>query len=132
MSKKIMKILGLGMDIVHVTRITKIILRFKDLFAKKILTTNEIYQYYKCSNQKTYFLAKHFAVKEATVKALHTGFSKGIFFKHIELNHDQYGCPTIKLYNHALHIIQTKKKYFETHVTITDEKEYVSAIVIIL
>ena len=75
-------IYGIGVDIAEVSRFRQIIDRHGDKFAKKILTNSEYTVYCDNSNKETY-LAKCWAVKEAFVKAMGTGFSDGFFWRHI-------------------------------------------------
>jgi len=89
------KIFGIGTDIVHVPRIEKILQEHGDHFAEKILTPNELTHFKAVPPlSPAKFLAKRFAVKEAAVKALGTGFRGGIWLRDIEVHHDAMGKPT--------------------------------------
>ncbi|QJC38095.1 holo-ACP synthase [Enterobacteriaceae endosymbiont of Donacia marginata] len=125
-----MKIFGIGIDIVEINRIKKIFIRFGKRFAHKILTKYEL-DVYKKNNNKIKILAKYFSVKEATVKALNTGFSNGIFFNQIELSHYLTGKPKLKLYNQALKFLKNTVYKYKIHISLSDEKKYTCAIVII-
>jgi holo-[acyl-carrier protein] synthase len=72
-------IYGIGVDIVEVERFRNIIKRRDDKFAKKVLSDKEYNTYLKSNNKETY-LSKCWAVKEAFVKAMGTGFT-GIYKK---------------------------------------------------
>ncbi|QJC38510.1 holo-ACP synthase [Enterobacteriaceae endosymbiont of Donacia fulgens] len=125
-----MKIIGIGIDIVEINRIKKIFIRFGKRFAYKILTKHEL-DVYKKHNNKIKILAKYFSVKEATVKALNTGFSNGIFFNQIELSHYLTGKPKLKLYHQALKFLENTVYKYNIHISLSDEKKYTCAIVII-
>ncbi|QJC31612.1 holo-ACP synthase [Enterobacteriaceae endosymbiont of Donacia tomentosa] len=125
-----MSIVGIGIDIIEIKRIKKVFIHFGDLFAYKILTKNELVIYQTNSNNKINFLAKYFVVKEAAVKALNTGFTCGIFFNQIELLHNKKGKPKLRFYNQAFKILK-KKNNCKIHVSLSDEKKYTCAIVII-
>ena len=75
-----MIIYGIGTDIVNVDRVKKSLINKK--FLKRIFNHEEIC---KCTNKKKSVncFAKRFAAKEAFVKALGTGISKGISFNEI-------------------------------------------------
>ena len=73
-----MKILGIGVDIVENSRITKSLKN--NLFIKRIFTDSEIMHATKTKDKKSYY-AKRFAAKEAFSKALGTGISSGINFR---------------------------------------------------
>ena len=72
-------IYGVGVDIVEIERFRKIIERHDDKFAKRVLADKE-YNIYLKSNNKEQYLSKCWAVKEAFVKAMGTGFT-GIYRK---------------------------------------------------
>ncbi len=124
-----MKIFGIGIDILEIKRIKKIFINKKNMFAKKILSKNEIIEYKK-KNNKIYFLAKKFTAKEAVVKALGTGISNGIYFKNIEIYHNKKGKPKIKFLKKTKYYLK-KIKFKKIHISITDEKKYVLSTVII-
>ncbi len=125
-----MSIFGLGSDIVDINRIKKV-LKNKD-FIKKIFSKNEI-KIIKAKLKTTInYCAKRFAAKEAFSKALGTGISGGILFKDISINNDKKGRPYIKLIGKTKSIVQrTIKKRYKIFLTLTDEKKYALAVVII-
>ena len=77
-----MLILGNGVDIVENLRIKKLISNKK--FIKRIYTDSEI-KTAKKNKDNTKYYAKRFAAKEAFVKAIGTGFRKGINFNDISV-----------------------------------------------
>ncbi|XRX42419.1 MAG: holo-ACP synthase [Buchnera aphidicola (Eriosoma harunire)] len=123
-----MAILGIGIDIVSLTRIEKTIIKFHTMFFKRILSKNEL-KNLKNTNNKINYLANRFAAKEATVKALGTGIQKKIQFKNIELYNDQLGKPKINLSGAALQLI-LKKKIVSIHVSLSHERLFTYAMVI--
>ncbi len=70
-------ILGNGIDIVEISRIEKTFNKFGDRFVKKILSSEEIELMPKNTSKIVAFLAKHWAVKEATSKAIGCGLVNG-------------------------------------------------------
>jgi holo-[acyl-carrier protein] synthase len=87
---------GIGVDIVEIDRFRKIITRHGDKFAKKVLAVNEYDIYLKSNNKETY-LSKCWAVKEAFVKAMGTGFT-GVYKKtDITYNSPGDSRPTIEV-----------------------------------
>ncbi|KUJ96809.1 MAG: holo-[acyl-carrier protein] synthase [Desulfonauticus sp.] len=93
-------VLGVGLDLVELERIKKIYQRYGNRFAQKILGTKELAHFQEKKN-KIEFLASRFAVKEATVKALGTGFTQGINFKDIETLNTPQGKPYLSLSGEA-------------------------------
>ena len=125
-----MKIIGNGVDIVENKRI-KISLK-NPKFMKRIYTKTEIINSLKIKNPSGYF-AKRFAAKEAFVKALGTGFTKRINFKDIEIHSDKHGKPIIKVSKKVKNIIKLKHKVknYDIYLSLSDEKKYSIAFVII-
>ncbi len=124
-----MKILGLGIDILNINRIKKMSSNLIKKLSQRILTKLELKKYKKEKN-KTLFLARSFASKEASCKALGTGIQKGIHFNDFEIIHNKNGKPQIYFLNNAAKIL-IKKHATKIHISITDEKKYVVSIVII-
>jgi holo-[acyl-carrier protein] synthase len=125
-----MSIFGLGSDVVEIIRIKKALKNIN--FKKKIFSKNEI----KTMNSKSLtsfgYYAKRFAAKEAFSKALGTGISGGISFKDISIYNDKKGRPHIKLIGKTKSIVQRIiKKRYKIFLTMSDEKKYALAMVII-
>lgn len=91
-------IVGLGLDVVELTRIKRILERFGSSFTDKILTPAERLA---LPPQPIAYVAARFAAKEAAVKALGTGFSQGIAMQHIEVQKKDSGQPVLMLYGPA-------------------------------
>ncbi|EMF4710710.1 holo-ACP synthase [Providencia stuartii] len=124
-----MAIVGLGTDIVEIARIEAVIKRSADSLAKRILTENEFAQFQQQA-QPARFLAKRFAVKEAAAKALGTGIRNGLAFNQFEVSNDSLGKPLLTLVGEAEKLAQRMNVTY-IHVSITDERHYAAATVII-
>ena len=127
-----MAILGTGIDIVENYRLKKILQKKKSNFKKRIFTINEVAYCEKKSNSKNCY-SKRFAAKEAFVKAIGIGFRKNINFKDIEVVNNTYGKPYISISKKIANKIKTllKVKKFNISLSISDEKKYSIASVII-
>jgi holo-[acyl-carrier protein] synthase len=127
-----MSILGTGIDIVDNYRLKKLLIKKKSNFKNKIFTNNEIAYCEKKSNITNCY-SKRFAAKEAFVKALGTGFRKNINFKDIEVVNNHYGKPYLLINKRVINKIKTsfKVKKFNILLSISDEKKYAIASVII-
>ena len=125
-----MKILGIGVDIIDNRRIKKSIKSNK--FKSRIYSFKELKLSKKTKN-KVAFFSKRFAAKEAFSKALGTGFSSNLNFKDIEITNDKKGMPKYVENKKILKILQKKYKIkkFNSFLSITDEKNYSTAFVII-
>lgn len=124
-----MSIIGIGTDIVEIERIKTIIFQFGNKFANKILSTKE-WKEYIISKNKINFIAKKFAAKEAASKALGTGINYGITFNQLELYNNSFGQPNLRFLDNALKKLK-EIKCNSIHVSISDQKLYAHAIVIL-
>ena len=123
-------IYGIGTDIVHIKRMHDSLSKNGNKFARRILTESEFIEFdeLKDENIKSAFLAKRFAAKEATAKAMGTGFSGGLSLQHIGVNHDDAGKPILELLDVASDFLQ-EKKIIQTHLSLADERDYAVAFV---
>ncbi len=121
-------IVGLGTDITDIERLTTIYNRYGLSFLQKILTPAELE--IGGGSHLISYAAGRFAAKEATVKALGTGFSHGIGLRHIEVLNNDSGAPCLALKESALKQAKAlgAKKYL---VSISHERRYAVATVIL-
>lgn len=124
-----MAIVGLGTDIAEIERVEKALDRSGDAFAKRILTEVELTKFHSLK-QKGRFLAKRFAAKEAASKALGTGIAQGVTFQDFTITNDELGAPVLALTQKALEIAK-QKKVSSIHLSISDERHYAVATVIL-
>ena len=122
-------ILGIGTDIVVISRMADSIAKNGDAFAKRLLVESE-WQEYQASKQKASYLAKRFAVKEAAAKALGTGFAQGITWKHISTSHDELGKPLLCFTDAALARAEAMG-VTSWHLSLSDEREHAVAFVVL-
>ena len=124
-----MKISGTGIDIVENSRIKNAIKNSR--FIKRVFSKKEIINSKKIKN-KTSFFAKKFAAKEALVKSLGTGFTKGLNFNDITIINDKLGKPSFLITDKIKKLIKKRFKVstFNFFLSISDEKKYSIAIVI--
>lgn len=125
-----MQILGIGVDIVSNLRIKKSIK--KNSFINRVFSKSEIYQSKKTKNKSNYF-SKRFAAKEAFMKALGTGFRYNVNFKDISVINNKEGKPELKVTSNIkkLLINRLKVKKFNLFISLSDEKNYSIAFVVI-
>jgi holo-[acyl-carrier protein] synthase len=89
-------IVGLGTDIVEVVRIGEMIERHGELFLQRVYTEQEI-KYCQRHKEAIQHYAGRWAAKEAVMKTLGTGFTKGVGWKNIEVSNQKSGRPVILL-----------------------------------
>ncbi len=93
-------ILGTGVDIAEVPRIRESIERFGDRFLRRIFTDGEI-RYCERKARRFESYAARFAAKEAGMKALGTGWSRGVRWRDIEVVRPKGQRPTIQFHGEA-------------------------------
>jgi len=93
-------IVGLGVDIAEVDRVRGAIERQGERFLKRLYTAKERAYCEKFKNKYERY-AGRFAVKEATMKALGTGWSRGVRWVDIEVVRQSGGRPTVTLRGEA-------------------------------
>ncbi len=96
-------ILGIGTDLAEVHRIKDSVSRFGDRFLNRIYTVRER-EYAMAKANAAERLAARFAAKEAGMKAIGTGWSRGVTWKDFEVVNEPSGRPTLKLSGVALEI----------------------------
>ncbi|MCX7391306.1 MAG: holo-ACP synthase [Planctomycetota bacterium] len=96
-----MSVLGIGTDITECLRIAQMIERHGELFVTRVYTTKEI-DYCKSRRMATQHFAGRWAAKEAVLKALGTGWRRGISWRDIEVINGPGGRPHCTLQGGAL------------------------------
>lgn len=131
-------ILGIGVDLVNVDRITDLLQKFDGKFEKKIFTALEIAKAEENSRKnnndaRAIFYAKRFAAKEAFSKACGLGIGRGINFCDIEVNNDNLGKPFIKLLNEKEDFLRQHfaVEKLSIHLSLSDELNMAKAMVVI-
>jgi holo-[acyl-carrier protein] synthase len=99
-------IVGTGVDIAEVPRIRETIERFGDRFLRRIFTEGEI-RYCERKARRFESYAARFAAKEAGMKALGTGWSRGVRWRDIEVVRPKGQRPTIQFHGEAAAIAAT-------------------------
>jgi len=98
-------ILGLGVDIAEVARVKAVIERRGELFLRRVYTARER-EYCEQFRNKYERYAGRFAAKEAAMKALGTGWSRGVRWLDVEVVRQRGGRPTIALAGQAKKIAE--------------------------
>ncbi len=89
-----MEILGIGTDIVECPRIGKMIEQHGELFLRRVYTEREI-RYCQARKHAIEHFAGRWVAKEAILKALGTGWSRGIAWTDIEVRNGHDGLPRV-------------------------------------
>ena len=88
------------MDATEIDRISAAIERYGDHFVRRIFTDGEI-AYCRGKRDAAASFAARFAAKEAAMKALGTGFSRGVYWQGIEVVRHK-GPPQLQFHAGAL------------------------------
>ena len=124
-----MAIIGIGTDIVKISRIKQIFKKYPKGFAERILHKNEL-KVLKTHKSPNTYIAKRFSAKEAVAKALGTGIAAGVSFQDIEISNNDKGQPELTLHGKTQVIAQSLgvTKHF---ISLSDEQKYAIAYVIL-
>ena len=93
-------ILGTGVDLAEVPRIKASIERFGEKFIRRIYTPAEIAYVERKANKYQRYAAR-FAAKEAGMKAIGTGWRRGVTWQDFEVANLPSGKPTLLLHGVA-------------------------------
>ena len=100
-----MDVLGIGTDIIECLRIAQMIERHGELFINRVYTDHEI-AYCRARKAATQHFAGRWAAKEAVLKAMGTGWRRGISWRDIEVRNQSSGKPVIALRGGARDVIE--------------------------
>ena len=124
-----MTIIGLGLDAIEIPRIAAAIERYGDRFVHRIFTEAEI-AYCRRKRDAAASFAARFAAKEAAMKALGTGASRGVFWTGIEVAR-RHGPPQLRFHGGAAERLRSLGGT-RSLVTLTHSRELAVAHVMLL
>lgn len=120
-----MKIIGIGVDLVKIARVRVAAERWQDRFLTRVFTEAE--RRY-CFNRASPYasLAARFAVKEAVLKALGTGWSDGVRWVDIQVLNDASGRPMASVDGRVGSLIR-QAGVTGIHVSLSHDDDYAMA-----
>ncbi len=124
-----MSIIGIGSDIVKVSRIEKLVEGYGQRFLERIFSTTES-AYASSKARPAIHLAARFAAKEAFVKALGSGLREGLNWRDIEVINNDLGQPQLKLHNYAYQTCH-KERNATTWLSLSHEQDFALAFVVL-
>jgi holo-[acyl-carrier protein] synthase len=98
-------IVGMGIDVAEVKRIAEVIESQKERFLRRVYTLDEVAYCEQFKNRYERY-AGRFAVKEAAMKALGTGWSRGVRWVDLEVVRQRGGRPTLSIKGEAKKIAE--------------------------
>jgi holo-[acyl-carrier protein] synthase len=120
-----MKIIGIGTDIVEVLRIARMIEQHGETFLRRVYTDREI-AYCSSRRRVNEHYAGRFAAKEAILKALGTGWNRGVDWRDIEIRNEPIGRPQIAFAGVAREICE-EQRIAEMLISISHCRSYATA-----
>jgi holo-[acyl-carrier protein] synthase len=126
-------ILGIGSDLIDITRIEAALNRFGPRFINRVFTAVEQDKSERRANRAASY-ARRFAAKEACAKALGTGLNKGVFWRDMGVMNRPGGQPTLVLTGGAkarLDAMTPPGMTARIDLSMTDDHPLAQAIVII-
>jgi len=124
-----MSIVGIGIDLVKISRLEKITQRWGDRFLNRVFTPSERDYCLQRKRPHIHFSAR-FALKEAALKALGTGLREGISWKEVETVNDPNGKPGLRLYGKTGRLAEAHQ-VSKTFASMTHDHDYAIAQVIL-
>ena len=130
-------IIGIGSDLIDITRVAKVIERHGDRFLDRVFTDAERARAARRAKSEKMVVAtyaKRFAAKEACSKALGTGIRNGVWWRDMGVVNMPSGRPTMLLTGGArkrLDALTPKGHRAQIDITITDEGPMAVAFVVI-
>jgi holo-[acyl-carrier protein] synthase len=118
-------IFGVGTDIVELSRIQSTYDRFGDHFVQRLLMPAEL-ELFARSKSPVRFLAMRFAGKEATVKAMGTGFAHGVWLRDVGILSNKWGRPLV-IWSERGQRVCERLGVGSGHVSLTDDAGLVVA-----
>lgn|ERR1700693_1029770 len=121
-------IVGMGIDVAEVNRIRAVVQAQAERFLKRVYTPAEV-AYCEQFKNKYERYAGRFAVKEAAMKALGTGWSRGVRWVDVEVVRQRGGRPTLELKGEAKNIAdRLGVKHIAVSITHTAEQAFAQVI----
>ncbi len=120
------KLISIGTDIIECVRIAQMIEKHGEVFLQRVFTQKEILY---CSSRKaaTQHYAGRWAAKEAVLKVLGTGWTKGIQWTDVEIVNEVSGAPVIKINGKAANIA-SERGIREVMISISHCRSYATAV----
>ena len=122
-------IFGVGTDIVELSRIQATYDRFGEHFIDRLLMDEER-ELFLNNKWPVRFLAMRFAAKEATVKAMGTGFRHGMWIRDVGVINNDRGRPLV-IYSERGQRVCDHLGIGASHVSLTDDAGLIIAFAVV-
>jgi len=122
-------IYGIGIDVVEPRRIARLLEKYGERFARRVLTQLEWPGYLRTA-RPVLFLANRFAAKEAFSKAMGTGFRYPVTLQCISVVQNRAGKPGFSFHPNLEQLVSSRG-IVNHHLTISDEAALACACVVL-
>jgi holo-[acyl-carrier protein] synthase len=122
-------IYGIGIDVVEPHRVARLLEKYGERFARRVLTSREWPGYQRTVN-RVLFVANRFAAKEAFSKAMGTGFRYPVTLQCISIVQNRAGKPGFEVHP-KLEALVAERGIIGHHVSISDERSLACACVVL-
>ena len=120
---------ALGMDLARIDRMDEVLERRGGRFTARVFTDGEVAYCERRASRRAQHYAGRFAVKEAVMKALGTGWARGVRWRDIEVVRASGSAPTVVLHGVAARIA-AGKGIARIHITITHDAGIAAAVAV--
>ena len=122
-------IYGIGIDVVEPHRIARLLEKYGERFARRVLTARE-WPSYERTARPVLFVANRFAAKEAFSKAMGTGFRYPVTLQCISVVQNRAGKPALSFHPDLERLVH-EQGIVGHHLTISDEASLACACVVL-
>lgn len=122
-------IYGIGIDVVEPKRVARLLEKYGERFARRVLTETEWPGYMRTA-RPVLFIANRFAAKEAFSKAMGTGFRYPVTLQCISVVQNRAGKPGFA-FHPDLDALVRSRGVSGHHLTISDEQSLACACVVL-
>lgn len=122
-------IYGIGIDVVEPRRVARLLEKYGERFAHRVLTPLEWPGYLR-TVRPVLFVANRFAAKEAFSKAMGTGFRYPVTLQCISVVQNRAGKPSLAFHPNLERLV-TSRGIVNHHLTISDEAALACACVVL-
>ena len=123
-------IFGVGTDICELVRVQQTYDRFGEHFVRCLLMDEER-ALFNPEKRPARFLAMRFAAKEATVKAMGTGFAHGMWIRDVGVVNNDWGRPEI-IFSARGRAMCEKLGIGDAHVSLSDDAGLIVAFAVVM
>ena len=123
-------IFGVGTDICELVRVQQTYDRFGEHFVRRLLMDEE-QALFNPEKRPARFLAMRFAAKEATVKAMGTGFAHGMWIRDVGVVNNEWGRPEI-IFSERGKAMCEKLGIGDAHVSLSDDAGLIVAFAVVM